>query len=102
MENIKSELHRLEQNLTSFLTKINTLQNENKALKKQLYEALEEADKLKKKNEELENKNINLQITRTLRGGKSEHKELKQRLDSLIKEVDECITTLSGKDGVAE
>jgi uncharacterized coiled-coil DUF342 family protein len=98
MENLKYEVHQLKRNIDALVERMKKIQGENDSLKKDLVSALDEQEELRKKNKDLENKNLNLQLTQSFGNGKSENIELKQRVEELIREVDECIADLTGKN----
>ncbi len=66
-----------------------SLLEENLGLKQALAEE-------KKKVAELENKNINLQLSGKFAGGAGDNEALKQKLDEFIKEIDTCIAQWKG------
>lgn len=96
MADLSFEAQRLKYNLEKLLKAYGKLKEENKRLRQEqqgLSGALEEE---RKKNEDLEKKNLNLQLTRSYGKGTAENESLKNRLDELIKEIDSCIDHLNG------
>jgi predicted nuclease with TOPRIM domain len=94
MTDFHAELQKLRRNTDKLLAQLKRLKSENQALSEENERLHGEKKDASKKIGDLENKNINLQLSKTLEGGRSVDAALRQRLDELIKEIDDCITHL--------
>ena len=73
----------------------NQLEQENDQLKQQLVNKNAELAKIKTEQQELEVQYTNLKMARTIRLFDKDIKDTKQRLNSLVREVDKCIALLN-------
>ncbi len=97
MQDINSQFEIITQKVRSLTGIIQELQVKHDNLQKENSKALEENRELNKKIEELENKNINLQLLQKASDEEKAGTEvLKKRLDAFITEIDECITRIKG------
>ena len=97
MQDINSQFEVITQKVRSLTGIIQELQVKHDNLQKENNQALEENKELNKKIEELENKNLNLQLLQKASDEEKAGTEvLKKRLDAFITEIDECITRIKG------
>ena len=86
---VKQKVKTLVSRYNKLKTDMDRLEEENETLKAELAGR-------DKKIEEIQNKNINLQISRALGKGGAGEADLKQRLDEYIMEIDATIAHLKG------
>jgi predicted nuclease with TOPRIM domain len=94
MEDTNAQLNQIKLRIKSLVAKFKQIEIEKDRLLQQnetLTASLAERDK---KIEEIQNKNINLQISRALGKGGAGEADLKQRLDEYIKEIEATIAHL--------
>ena len=97
MQDINSQFEVITQKVRSLTGIIQELQVKHDNLQKENNKSLEENMVLNKKIEELENKNLNLQLLQKASDEEKAGTEvLKKRLDAFITEIDECITRIKG------
>ena len=97
MQDINSQFEVITQKVRSLTGIIQELQVKHDNLQKENTKSLEENMELNKKIEELENKNLNLQLLQKASDEEKAGTEvLKKRLDAFITEIDECITRIKG------
>ena len=97
MQDINSQFEVITQKVRSLTGIIQELQVMHDNLQKENNKTLEENMELNKKIEELENKNLNLQLLQKASDEEKAGTEvLKKRLDAFITEIDECITRIKG------
>ena len=97
MQDINSQFEVITQKVRSLTGIIQELQVKHDNLQKENNKTLEENMELNKKIEELENKNLNLQLLQKASDEEKAGTEvLKKRLDAFITEIDECITRIKG------
>jgi regulator of replication initiation timing len=96
MEDLRAELQRIRNSVTQLVTAYQVLKMENTRLRMMNSELTAAVDEERKKNEDLENKNLNLQLTRSFGKDTKEKDGLRQRLDELIREIETCITHMNG------
>jgi hypothetical protein len=94
MSNTLEAIHLLEKSLQNLLSNYEFLKRENEillqnntSLQKELLEKEQVLDILKKEFE-------SLKIAKTIEGSSSNTKDTKLKINSLIKEIDKCITQL--------
>ena len=97
MQDINSQFEVITQKVRSLTGIIQELQVKHDNLQKENTKSLGENMELNKKIEELENKNLNLQLLQKASDEEKAGTEvLKKRLDAFITEIDECITRIKG------
>jgi hypothetical protein len=97
-------MQEIEGKLISIGARLNSLVTLTQKLKEDKAKLLIDNDglvranrELNKKIEDLENKNINLQLVQKVNGAEEPgNANLKERLDAFITEIDECIARLKG------
>ena len=94
MADLSFEMQKMKINLEKLFKAYEKLSEENKRLKQQNEAYTSEMSEARKKNEDLANKNINLQLTRSIGKGTAENESLKRKLDALISDIDSCIAFL--------
>ena len=97
MQEINSQFEAIAQKVRSLTELIQKLQVTKDNLQTEKEQALEENIALHKKIEDLENKNINLQLLQKASDDEKAGTEvLRQKLDAFITEIDDCITRIKG------
>ena len=91
----------LKEDLDLIRKRVEELLSENKSLRDQLKREQQETESIKNDRlelenriNELENKTINLQLAKSLKGEKPLSEGLLKKIDTYIKEIDECIDLL--------
>ena len=91
----------LKEDLDLIRKRVEELISENKSLRDQLKREQQETESIKNDRlelenriNELENKTINLQLAKSLKGEKPLSEGLLRKIDTYIKEIDECIELL--------
>jgi predicted nucleic acid-binding Zn-ribbon protein len=94
-EEDKKLISTFEARLRHLMFLYNQLEQENDQLKQQLVNKNAELAKMKTEQQELEVQYTNLKMARTIRLFDKDIKDTKQRLNSLVREVDKCIALLN-------
>jgi predicted nucleic acid-binding Zn-ribbon protein len=94
-EEDKKLISTFEARLRHLMFLYNQLEQENDQLKQQLVNKNAELAKMKTEQQELEVQYTNLKMARTIRLFDKDVKDTKQRLNSLVREVDKCIALLN-------
>ena len=94
-EEDKKLISTFEARLRHLMFLYNQLEQENDQLKQQLVNKNAELAKIKTEQQELEVQYTNLKMARTIRLFDKDIKDTKQRLNSLVREVDKCIALLN-------
>ena len=97
-EEDKKLISTFEARLRHLMFLYNQLEQENDQLKQQLVNKNAELAKMKTEQQELEVQYTNLKMARTIRLFDKDIKDTKQRLNSLVREVDKCIALLRKDD----
>lgn len=96
MNNIESLSNQIEEKITKVLDSLNTLVERNGDLEDRLNKALSNNLKYEEVLESMKEKYKSLKIANTITGsGNNSIKETKIEINSLIREVDYCISQLS-------
>lgn len=95
MINLIDKLSSVEEKVKNLLNKKNQLEEENINLKDKLQQQLNSIRNLEKTLEELQKENQNLRAANALLGSKEFKRETKFKINSLIREIDHCISQLS-------
>ncbi len=95
MSKLNDFIEKLEVNVQKLFQKIDEQKALNKSLEDQIVSLKQQVDVLTKNNESLKVQNHTLKLTHTLSGSEDYKKETKQKINSLIKEIDHCISQLS-------
>jgi len=97
MRQIEDEIEMIRQKALKLSQSIGYLKQEKKLLQDENSRSKENEESLRKKIEELELKNLNLQLGKNIgRKKTTEDNKVKYKLEELIKEIDECIAHLKG------
>lgn len=96
MSDLAKQLGDIKQKLRRFILLYNQAKAERIALLEENLNLKAELSEEKKKVAELENKNINLQLSGKFAGAAGDNGALKQKLDEFIKEIDTCIAHWKG------
>ncbi len=94
MADLNQKLAEIESQIEKILIKAQIYKAEKEALaaeNKRLRKMVEAHDQ---KIEELENKNLSLQLSRSIVHGKGETLELKEQLEQYIQDIDQCLALL--------
>jgi regulator of replication initiation timing len=94
MSELNRQLDQIKQDLKKLVHLYNALKVENQRLLSDNAGLHATLDDQAKKIEELENKNLTLQISKTVAGDKLNNAALKQKLNEFIKEIDDCLAHL--------
>ena len=94
-EEDKKLISTFEARLRHLMFLYNQLEQENDQLKQQLVNKNAELAKIKTEQQELEVQYTNLKMAKTIRLFDKDIKDTKQRLNSLVREVDKCIALLN-------
>ena len=94
MSELNRQLDQIKQDLKKLVHLYNALKTENQRLLSDNAGLCATVDDQAKKIEELENKNLTLQISKTVAGDKLNNTALKQKLNEFIKEIDDCLAHL--------
>jgi predicted nuclease with TOPRIM domain len=96
MSDLGKQLADIKQKLRRFILLFNQIKAERNSLLEENLNLRNALDDEKKKVAELENKNINLQLSGKFAGSAGDNAALKQKLDEFIKEIDTCIAQWKG------
>ena len=94
-EEDKKLISSFEGKLRHFMFLYEELRQENAALKHLLAQKDEEISQLERSRKELETRYTDLKMARTISLYDKDIKDTKQRLSSLVREVDKCIALLN-------
>ena len=94
-EEDKKLIHIFEGKLRHLMSLFDEQEQEIKTLKKQLSEKDTEIERLENSRKDLEARYTNLKMARTISLYDKDIKDTKQRLSSLVREVDKCIALLN-------
>lgn len=97
MNNLLTEIEKIEQKLNELISRYEKLKQENNILKAENKVLSLKVKEQEKMIEEIQNKNLNLQIVKNLEFDDSSKENVKARIDALIDEIDRCIELLSTK-----
>ena len=95
-EEDKKLIKAFEAKLRQFMFLYNQLEQENSLLNQELADKDKQIAQLEVSKKELEVKFTNLKMARTISLYDKDIKDAKQRLTSLVREVDKCIALLNG------
>lgn len=95
MSNLAEIVEKVEIKVSKLLQKNQHLQQENAKLKQFLKQENEEVEQLKQEISRLNLVNKNLRTANALLGSNEYKRETKLKINSLIKEIDECIVQLA-------
>ena len=85
----------LKQNTQHLFGLHHQLEQENKMLQEELEELRKKIESLEQERLELGQKNEQLKIANQLLSGNEDNREAKQKINSLIREIDKCIALLN-------
>jgi len=88
-------LNALQQNTQHLFRLYNNLEQKNKSLQEEIATLHEEIKKLEHERLEFGRKNEQLKIANQLLSGNEDNREAKQKINSLIREIDKCIALLN-------
>lgn len=95
MSELTDIIDSLEVKFAKLIQRLNILETENKQLKNSLTVAMNEGQKNEMQLNELYAKYESLQLANSLLGSEEGRKDTKLKINSLIKEIDQCISHLS-------
>lgn len=95
MSELTDIIDSLEVKFAKLIQRLNILETENKQLKSSLTVAMNEGQKNELQLNELYAKYESLQLANSLLGSEEGRKDTKLKINSLIKEIDQCISHLS-------
>ncbi|HSO86220.1 MAG TPA: hypothetical protein VLQ91_06695 [Draconibacterium sp.] len=88
-------LNNLKINIQQFFNEFANVENEKKALEKNVLDLKHEIELLKKEKSELGKKNEQLRLATHILSGVDENREAKQKINKLVREIDKCIALLN-------
>ncbi len=88
-------LNALQQNTQHLFGLYNNLEEKNKLLQEEITTLQKKINKLEQERLELGRKNEQLKVANQLLSQNEENREAKQKINSLIREIDKCIALLN-------
>ncbi|WP_434035839.1 hypothetical protein [Formosa sp. 4Alg 33] len=95
MSNIEEIVDALEVKISKMLRKVNALQQTNAKLEEDLIQSQNNLQLKQRENEAWEEKYEALKIAKSMLGSDDNTKETKLKINSLVREIDYCISQLS-------
>jgi hypothetical protein len=95
MSSIVKDVDLFENKLKTLLENYNFLKEENEILYNKIAVLENQIAKEKQFNNAIEKKYQSLKIAKTIEGSKEDRRETKLKINTLIREIDNCITQLS-------
>lgn len=95
MGNLIEIVDSLESRIEKLLQGFKALKHKNLTLEEELKISLQNTAQLQSKIEHLEDQNQSLQATNAILGSNENKRETKLKINSLIREIDQCIVQLS-------
>lgn len=95
MSELADIISSLEVKFAKLIQRLNVLEAENKQLKENLNAAREEIHQNEKQLDDIYKKYESLQLANSLLGSEETKRETKLKINSLIKEIDQCIAHLT-------
>ncbi|CDF79056.1 conserved hypothetical protein [Formosa agariphila KMM 3901] len=95
MSNIEDIVDALEDKISKMLRKVEALQQTNARLKEDLMQSQNNLQLKKEETEAWEEKYEALKIAKSILGSDDNKKETKLKINSLVREIDYCISQLS-------
>ncbi|GLB54062.1 hypothetical protein NBRC110019_31030 [Neptunitalea chrysea] len=95
MDSIVGVVNSLENKIVLLLQKLDEVTELNKQLSEELENAQKKQNKLHEAIEEWEDKYNTLKIAGSMLGSTSDNNEAKLKINTLIREIDQCIVQLS-------
>lgn len=95
MSNLVDKLNSVEEKIFRLLDLRNQLQEENLELKRRIQKQEDQVLELQGQIEETQNENHSLKTANALLGSKEFKRETKFKINSLVREIDQCISQLS-------
>jgi chromosome segregation ATPase len=94
-EDYKDIIIKLNDNIQSLMASYSTIKEDNIILSNEVNKLNSELNIYKEKLEEIENKYNNLRLARSIADGDSDDKDVKLKLNRIIREIDNCIALLN-------
>lgn len=94
-EDYKDIIIKLNDNIQSLMASYSTIKEDNIILSNEVNKLNSELNIYKEKLEEIENKYNNLRLARSIADGDSNDKDVKLKLNRIIREIDNCIALLN-------
>ena len=88
-------LNNLKINVQQFFNEFANVENEKRALEKNVLDLKHDIELLKQEKSELSRKNEQLRLATHLLSGVDENREAKQKINKLVREIDKCIALLN-------
>ena len=95
MDNLIEIVDSLEDKIGKLLQKQEVLNKKNRSLETDLETSAQKNEQLRSKIEVLEDRNQTLRATNAILGSNDHKRETKLKINSLIREIDQCIVQLS-------
>ncbi|MEK6450666.1 MULTISPECIES: hypothetical protein [Myroides] len=95
MSELTDVVNSLEVKFARLVQRLNVLEAENKELKKTLLSAEEEIQRNEKQLDSIYEKYESLRLASSLLGSEENRRDTKLKINSLIKEIDQCIAHLT-------
>lgn len=94
-EDYKDIIIKLNDNIQNLMASYSTIKENNIILSNEVNKLNSELNIYKEKLEEIENKYNNLRLARSIADGDSDDKDVKLKLNRIIREIDNCIALLN-------
>ncbi|MEC4114361.1 hypothetical protein [Myroides pelagicus] len=95
MSELTNIISSLEVKFAKLVQRLNKLEAENKQLKDRLEQANEEIEYNEKQLDDIYKKYESLQLANSLLGSEENKRDMKLKINSLIREIDQCIAYLT-------
>ncbi len=95
MEQNSDALHRLKISIQQLMEYCGELKSQNKVLSNELTQANIKATAKQAEMEDLSDKYKVLKMAKSLEGASSENKEVKLKINEMVREIDKCIALLN-------
>ena len=95
MEKLSDITLSIETKLSKLIQHLEKVVKENEALKSQLLQQQTQQNNLQEKYNDLQNQYNNLKFANSLLGSEDFKKETKLKINSLVREIDHCISQLT-------
>ncbi|MTG97743.1 MULTISPECIES: hypothetical protein [Myroides] len=95
MSELANIISSLEVKFAKLVQRLNKLEAENTQLKERLIQANEEVEYNEKQLDEIYKKYESLQLANSLLGSEENKRDMKLKINSLIREIDQCIAYLT-------
>ncbi len=95
MDELKSLIDRVEERVVSLMEKCDRMQDQNATLLHQTHDLNQLVEKQRQEMEALTHENKMLRMAESLAGTGGGNSETRSKINSLVREIDKCITLLN-------